>query len=296
MPFYKKCIEDASRIPNLAKNAHFAGGEPFLYFQQLLELVQHARKHGFSISIVTNGFWGSNSESAKDHISCLVDAGLSRVELSTDSFHKEFITTQTVKGAIRILKAAGVDIVLRVVTTRKHMIDEAIRDLGLEDLDGLEIVGSPVVPVGRALSAVPEEEYYLSQSGSIGACSTLLNLTIRWDGNVFPCCAGSELIPSLSLGNTNSMPLNIIVRNAEWNILLKKLVSQGPASFFPILQQAGLAHKISPQYTNICHACTRLFADPEVVSVVRSWILIAQQKSLAGLLTKLPYVYHERNR
>lgn len=289
---FKKCIEDASKIPNLTKHVHLAGGEPFLYFPQLFELALHAQKFGFTISVVTNGFWGFNQERSKDQISHLVDAGLTRVELSHDSFHKEFVPIQTIRGAIRILKEAGVHITLRVITTRKHMIDETIRDLSLglslEDLDGLSIVGSPVVPVGRALLTVPEEEYYLSTSGTIGACSTLLNLTVRPDGNVSPCCAGSDLNLSLSLGNINNTPLDCIVRNAEWNFLVKQLVYQGIASFFPVLRKVGLGNKIKPLYTNICHACTELFGDPDTVSAIKSYILIMQQESLINFLAELP--------
>lgn len=280
---FKQCIADASKITSLTKSIHFAGGEPFLYFQQLLELARHAQEYGFSISAVTNGFWGTNQCRAAEQISYLVDAGLYRMELSTDSFHQEFISIETIKGAIKVLKRAGVRTILRVVTTRKHMIDETMRQLNLdlEDLDGLEIVGSPLVPVGRARVAVQKEEYYLSPSGRVGACSTILNLTVRADGNVFPCCAGSEINSGLSLGNINNMPLDLIAILNEWNMLIKKLVYQGPASFFSLLQENGLAHKIKLEYTNICHVCTELFGDPEVVSAIKQRIFIIQAESLA---------------
>lgn len=284
VPLLKQCITDAGRIASLGKTVHLAGGEPFLYFPQMLDVARHARQSGFTCSVVTNGFWAVNADRASRMISSLAEAGLNRVELSTDVFHQEHIPVETVRRAIRVLKSAGVCVVLRVVTSQKHPVDETLRQFRAEDLDRVEIAGSPVVPVGRARETVPREEWYLSPCGSEGACYTLLNLTVRPDGSVFPCCAGSETNPALSLGNLYQSSLDAVVQAAEWNVVVKKLVQQGPAAFFPILKEAGLGHKIRPQYTNICHLCTELFADPEVVCCTSQWAFGMQQESLAGLL------------
>ena len=285
---FRRCISEASCIPELNKMVHFAGGEPFLYFKEMLELAHHACEYGFSISLVTNGFWGARPERARKQIASLVNQGLKRVELSADRFHQEFIQIETIKSAIHILKELGVSTILRVVTTREHMVDETLRQLDADDLDGLEVAGSPMVPVGRALMAVQAEEYYLSASGACGSCSENLNLTVRSDGNVSPCCAGSDMTPSLSLGNVNSESLDIIVRKAEWNYLVKKLVHQGPSSFFSILESAGLGHKIKDNYTNICHACSDFFGDEEVVQAVEEYLFDLQRRTLASCLAELP--------
>lgn len=277
----KQCISDAAKIENLHKSVHFAGGEPFLYFQQMLELCKHARTNGFVSSIVTNGFWSRNEGRAKAMFASLVEAGLYRIELSTDIFHQEHLPMPVIRKAIALLKSLGIPVTLRVITTRKYTVDYTIRQMTLEDLDGIEISGSPVVPLGRALAEVPAAEYYLSPNGAQGACHTLLNLTVRSDGSVFPCCAGSEENPSLSLGNIKNTPLDVVVRNAELNFMVKRLVHAGPASWFNILKEAGLEHKIKAEYTNICHACSQLFGDPEVVAVIRKHVLKEQQQVYA---------------
>jgi MoaA/NifB/PqqE/SkfB family radical SAM enzyme len=253
----------------------------------MLELTRHAASLDFSVSIVTNGFWGINQTRATAMIAALAQVGLRRLELSTDVFHQEYIPIKTVRSAIQVLKSAGVRVVLRVVTSRKHTVEETLRQLTLEDLDGLEVVGSPVIPVGRARHAVPHDELYLSAWGICGSCHTMLNLTVGPDGNVSPCCAGSENTPSLSLGNIRELPLDVIVRNAEWNFLVKKLVFEGPSSFLDQLRKAGLAHKVKSEYTNICHACSEFFGDPEVVQVARTWTATTEAASLAGLLLQL---------
>ena len=191
----RRCLNEAANLPNVGKRVHFAGGEPFLYYPQMLELVRHARSLGFDISIVTNGFWGKNEARATMMVGELVDAGLTRVELSTDVFHQEHIPVPTIRRSIQVLKSASVKIILRVITSRKHTVEETLRQLTVEDLDGLEIAGSPVVPVGRAKEAVPEDEVYLTPYGTHGTCHNMLNLTVRPDWNVAPCCAGSENTP-----------------------------------------------------------------------------------------------------
>lgn len=280
----RQCITDASKISGLGKSVHFAGGEPFLYFKQMLELCQHAKRTGFVSTLVTNGFWGKNKDRAKAMFLKLAEADLVRVELSTDVFHQEYLSMAIIGNAIEVLKSIGIPITLRVITTRKHTVDETIGKLSPELLDGLEIMGSPVVPSGRALTAISSDEYYLSEAGTLGCCDTMLNLTVRPDGGVFPCCAGSEQNPSLSLGNIRKLPIDVIVRNAERNLMVKRLVHSGPASFFPILEDAGLSHKIDAEYTNVCHLCTQVFADPQLVEAIGAHIFRLQQKSLLSAL------------
>ncbi|MBV9763027.1 MAG: radical SAM protein [Acidobacteriaceae bacterium] len=266
----ERVIEEAARIPNLRKMIHFAGGEPFLYFPQMLQLARHAHVLGFGSSIVTNGFWGVNRARAASMIASLVECGLRRVELSVDRFHLEFIPASTIRKSIDVLKQARVFICMRVVTTRKHQIDETLRQFTPDDLDGVEVNASGLIPTGRAIREIDAREYYVSEEGANGSCANFLNLTIRPDGNVGPCCAGAESTPSLSLGNVHATPLDRIAKDAEQNFFLRQVVEQGPSSFFEALRNAGLGHKIRPQYTSICQACSELFRDSEVLQILGS--------------------------
>jgi hypothetical protein len=268
VPLLERCITEAARIPNLRKTIHFAGGEPFLYFPQMLELAQHGHRHRFSSSIVTNGFWGVNKIRAASMIAKLVEHGLRRVELSVDHFHLEFLPVRTIRQSLEVLRQAGVFICMRVVTTRKHQVDETLRQFTPGDLDGVEVNASGLIPAGRAIREVDSGEYYSSPEGGSGCCSDFLNLTIRPDGNVGPCCAGAESTPSLSLGNVHSLPLDRIVQDAERNWFLKQVVEEGPSSFFHALRAAGLDHKIRTQYTSICQACSELFRDSAVLQAL----------------------------
>jgi len=269
VPLLERCITEAARIPNLRKNIHFAGGEPFLYFPQMLALARHAHPLGFTSSIVTNGFWGVNQPRAAAMLESLIAHGLRRVELSVDHFHLEFLPAETIRQALAVLKRTGLFICMRVVTTRKHQIDETLRLFTPDDLDQVEVNASGLIPTGRAIREVDHDEYYVSPEGALGACANFLNLTIRPDGNVGPCCAGAENTPSLSLGNVHASPLDRIAQNAEHNSFLNQVLQQGPSSFFDRVRQAGLGHKIRNEYTSICQACSELFRDPELLHALQ---------------------------
>ena len=291
VPLLKKCITDACGITTLTKRVHFAGGEPFLYYPSMLELAAHAYGSGFVCSLVTNGFWSRNKKRAFAMFENLILVGLGRVELSTDIFHQEQLPIEAVRDAIEILRKLQIPITLRVVTTRKHPVSETLQRLGPDYLDGLEIVGSPVIPLGRAAVAVPEDELYLSVDGVAGCCSTLLNLTVRSDGSVYPCCAGSEENPSLSLGNLSTASIVTIVGRAELNLTIKRLIHSGPKAFYPVLEKAGLTEKMSSSYTNICHLCSSLFSDEKIVSAI-SIALKAEEESVIAAALR-PYLMPE---
>ena len=114
------------------------------------------------------GFWGVNARRAATMIVGLVENGLRRVELSVDHFHLEFLPVRTIRESIRVLKQAGVLTCMRVVTTRKHQIDETLRQFTPADLDGIEINASGLIPTGRALCEVCPDEYYSSPEGGFG--------------------------------------------------------------------------------------------------------------------------------
>ena len=94
--------------------------------------------------------------------------------------------------------------------------------------------------------------------------------------------------PSLWLGNVKDLPLEVIVRNAEWNLMVKKLVFHGPSSFLEVLSESGLDSRIRPAYANVCHLCSELFGDLEAVEAIKSWVLRTQAQPLARLLAEIP--------
>jgi MoaA/NifB/PqqE/SkfB family radical SAM enzyme len=264
--FVERAIRGAARLPVevLNRYVHFAGGEPFLYFAQLVKGLECARSHGFRSSVVTNGFWAVSERAAEAKVRALVPLGLKRVELSVDTFHQEFVPLTRIRVLLRVLRRFGLEIFLRTVTTVRRDAWSAIAGIPLEELVGTMLVASPVSPAGRALDTIPESEFLYSRNLD-GCCFRQLNLTVRFDGNVSPCCAGSDTVPALSLGNIHRESYEEIVARLPYQFHLRALFCQGPMALAKALKAGGLGSKLKPRYVSMCHMCGEFFSDPEIV-------------------------------
>jgi organic radical activating enzyme len=65
---------------------YFEGGEPFLYYQLMVEGITEAIKRGFKVGIVTNSYWATSEEDARLWLSPLVDK-IQDLTISSDLFH-----------------------------------------------------------------------------------------------------------------------------------------------------------------------------------------------------------------
>jgi MoaA/NifB/PqqE/SkfB family radical SAM enzyme len=82
---------------------HFTGGEPFLNYKLLLELVKIAQKIGFqSIFVETNCFWSINNEVTEERLTQLKEAGLHGILISVNPFILEYVPFERTLRAIRI--------------------------------------------------------------------------------------------------------------------------------------------------------------------------------------------------
>jgi len=79
-------LEEATKLGTV-KWIYFEGGEPFLFYPLMIEGVKIARSMGFKIGVVTNGYFGASEEDAKIWLKPLLEAGISDLSISDDSFH-----------------------------------------------------------------------------------------------------------------------------------------------------------------------------------------------------------------
>jgi hypothetical protein len=70
-----------------AKRIVFTGGEPFLYFPMLRNLVHEASTRELAPGVWTNGYWITGLEEFRLALRYLADVGLKRLILSEDAFH-----------------------------------------------------------------------------------------------------------------------------------------------------------------------------------------------------------------
>ncbi len=111
---------------NTAK-VHITGGEPFLYWDHLKEILQQAKKHnlGEVNMIETNGFWASDEGLIRQRLETLDKLGMYRLKISTDPFHQKYVDIEPV----RLLADIALDILgpARVLVRWRKYLENPIK-------------------------------------------------------------------------------------------------------------------------------------------------------------------------
>ncbi len=88
------------------------GGEPFLYFESLEQIIRKANEMDIPRKgVITNCFFAKNERKVKKKLKRLKDAGLTAITFSCDSFHQEFVPIEYVKNALKAAVMIGFDLI-----------------------------------------------------------------------------------------------------------------------------------------------------------------------------------------
>lgn len=262
-------IGRALDIPSLAPRFHLVGGEALIRLQDCLVLLSAARDARFQrISATTNGYWGRRPETARRTCDNLRDAGLTRLEISWDHWHLPFIDGDTVSNCLEACARAGIPTTLRILTTRAHGVEEALRYLRP---DALEVAGTvhsaTVANTGRAARELDQGDIY--RHGDLTEnCHRTLSLTINPSGAVFPCCSGFDQTSALAFGNVRERELAEIVARMNRSELLRRVVFEGIGSLVPLIEAAGV--ELNGMHSSICSLCWTIFSRSDCVAALQA--------------------------
>jgi len=78
---------------------HFTGGEPFLFWDHLQEILEQAQRQNLGkVDLVeTNGFWATSEKIVRQRLKKLDELGMNRFKVSTDPFHQEYVDIKPVR-------------------------------------------------------------------------------------------------------------------------------------------------------------------------------------------------------
>jgi organic radical activating enzyme len=252
----KALAGDATRV-------HFTGGEPFLYWDHLVEILRKAAEQGLGpVDLVeTNGFWATDSRLIADRLATLTSLGVQRLKISVDPFHQEYVEVEPVNRlATLAVETLGPD---RVQVRWEEYLDEPvdIRRLSQAERDRAYILAYHEYPfrfTGRAaghpahlLASKPARAFaHMScLAGFLGA----KGVHIDPYGNVFSgTCSG------ILLGNIDQAPLEEIWKafHPRSDGPIGLLCERGPCA---LLEEAKpLGYEELPAYAGKCHLCTHV--------------------------------------
>ncbi|MFC1715827.1 radical SAM protein [Candidatus Poribacteria bacterium] len=259
-------VEFLRQLHATDRAVHIAGGEPMMYYQQMLAVCQVANEEGRAPHFFeTNASWCTNDDVTLRRYEELKKAGLSGVYISADAYHQQFVPPESRLRAYRLAVE---------VFGRENV---AAGDLSLEQLSELRHIGidegrlaeysrdhRPRL-VGRAgdtlasfcpdrpLEALAEDGGW--RGGSVDrSCRREFDSEEMWEihidpyGNIQTCCG-------IIIGNAREKPV------IQWidqgfhtgNDLVRMVYENGPYAYLELAIRHGYqARQGYPQKCNLC--------------------------------------------
>lgn len=240
---------------------HFTGGEPFLYWDYLVQILEQAKKEnlGKVDLIETNGFWAADEKIIRQRINILDELGMERLKISIDPFHQEYIDIEPVRQLAQV--ASDILGPTRVMVRWRKYLENPIEMKSLSPPERNQqyirtINDYPCRFTGRAADKLAElvasapVELLVEKNCKLDFLAAK-GVHIDPFGNVF-----SSTCSGIIIGNINQAALEDIWKqfHPNQNEFIKTLFNFGPAGLFD--KATKLGYKKAKTYANKCHLCT----------------------------------------
>lgn len=274
----------------------FAGGEPLLTKNTLLEAIKYCFDRGVATRLVTSCSWGVTSSKAETIVRQLRDAGLREINLSVDDYHLPFIPFEHVKNVWDASHGVGFSSV--VIACNSHCestitpewvedklnrkLPRSYDDLGirLPDLPAPEedgtrylISNSKIQILGRGKEALDSSVVRLPESQD--ALDTPCQWAVRSPaisprGDLLACC-GHEVGSNsfLNFGSLEEADATQLLSDACDDVLVVGVSTIGPYALLKFAQSYEPDLHAGREFRSVCEVCSVVTDDEKVVKVLR---------------------------
>jgi MoaA/NifB/PqqE/SkfB family radical SAM enzyme len=261
--------QSLKKISGQTAKIHITGGEPFLYWEHLVEILEAAKKEnlGDVDMLETNGFWATDENIIRQQLKFLDSLGMNKLKISCDPFHQEYVDIEPVRRLAAV--ASNLLGKTRVMVRWQKYLDNLVdmKNLPLEQRNKNYISALKDYPcrfTGRAAGKLAElvaTEPIETIAGKNCRSSFLGAKGVHIDpyGNVFSgTCSG------IIIGNVNETSLENIWQQFQpaQNEIVNTLFHYGPAG--PLKEAEKYGYKMKKLYADKCHLCSdirQLFYD-----------------------------------
>lgn len=259
------------------------GGEPFLDFGLLRDVVSHGKRLGAEMGVVSNGSWAATDAEAERKLAVLKDAGLGLLNISTSRFHEAFISARRVERALRAARKVGLACSLKYVragsdTRSPDQVRQWAETAGADSVQDF-----PLLPYLREGEALPARDYARVDGLPAGPCPGPM-MTVSWDGRAYPCCSPGAFNPFLALGSVHEMALAELRDRFYLSGKQQILREHGPIRFAKAVRTAGLASRLRKSYVSVCEMCTHIANDPAMAAVADEAAAAFEMQQLEKIL------------
>jgi len=264
-PFYKEklsmeIIEKILKsLPNYSLDTiGISGGEPLLFYDDILKIGDIAQKYNIQLIIFSNAFWAYSDAHAKKYLFALKDRGLDSLRLSTDQFHQEFIPLKNVVRASNI--ASELAIPCTVMIPSPAFGWSTIQTLSyLEEHIDAELITHPIHPIGRALEL--DDAYFQWNELEVKGCDLVGRIEVDVTGLIAQCPPASDFDENnpLILGNLNITSIEKTINTYQHSLLFWILGNYGPLGLYNLFLNRGIEMdiQIGGKISN-CQLCQQL--------------------------------------
>ena len=242
----RQVMEELPKIGTI-RQVFFEGGEAFLYYPLMVEGIRIARENGFDAGIVTNAYWATAEEDAELWLKALVEAGISKLVLSDDSFHSESPEVSPARHALAAAEKSGIPV--SVISIEEPRVEIASDEPGDR---GEPVVRGSTMFKGRAVEklteGLPTRNWKVFTECPHEDLRNPQRVHIDSYGNVHLC-------QGLSMGNMWRTPFSELVSNYDCDShpVCRLLVEGGPAR---LAREYGIED--DAEYVDECHLCYTL--------------------------------------
>lgn len=234
----------------------FTAGEPFLFFDEMEQLVSWCSSRQMYTRIVTNGYWADTPEGIRERLDRLKHAGLSQLRISCSRFHQRQVSIENLINAVSYSRLIGLDCFISFVT---DFSDEDIRLEKHLQQSGVKYFPEPMIYAGNAkeLPLPPIRTDYQPNS-------CMMNPYLTPDLELYGCCDAG-----MYFNKTNFFYLGSIEKHSVGELfdyferhplysLIRQVGLSGLASCSGMLSQEIIGYRK-------CELCIKLFNDPQSV-------------------------------
>lgn len=281
-----------------------SGGEPLLFWDEVLEILRNAAGSGFHTTVVSNASWAVDPRLAWVKAQELKQAGLAELAVSTDVYHMEFVSPAAIRNALRAALKCGLR--LKIKLLEDDEVERSVRELceplpkGTVWEDLVERI--PLVPNGRA-RRVQEREHHAGrlQLGGLHPCVAGPSLQASPRGRVFRCCLAAQMDKITASGDPNpfffgdadTFDLARAVKKAQGSLLFRIATEWSVSALVdllepgnPVRRRASLGH-----YEHVCQLCMDLCSLSSNLATIQSVLdvtSVREQYERRMYLAKLP--------
>ncbi len=239
----------------------FSAGEPFLYVNEIGELVKLCSQIGIYSRIVTNSFWAKTSEISDNLVAELKKNGLCQLRLSYSRWHQKNVHKNNVLNTARSCRKVGLNYFISFVTDFSKEDDPYEQFLRDHDLT---FFPEPMIYAGRAESF---KRRSILTDYQANCCD--MNPYLTPDFDMYACCdAGSHFQETnfFYLGNLNDSTMELLFTQSETDQLYNLIRTMGITQ---IASYAGMKSREIITYSK-CELCRKLFNSTEMVTRLRA--------------------------